>query len=34
MIGDNPRADIRGANNIGWLSFLTRTGIYTGTDNC
>ena len=33
MIGDNPRADIRGANNIGWLSFLTRTGIHTEKGN-
>lgn len=33
MMGDNPRADIRGANNIGWYSFLTRTGIHQGEDN-
>ena len=33
MIGDNPRADIRGANNIGWESFLTRTGIHTEKGN-
>ncbi len=30
MIGDNPRADIAGANRIGWYSFLTRTGIHQG----
>ena len=29
MVGDNPRADIRGANQAGWYSFLTKTGIHT-----
>jgi HAD superfamily hydrolase (TIGR01456 family) len=31
-IGDNPMADIAGANNAGnhWRSILVRTGIYTG----
>ena len=33
MVGDNPRADIRGANNIGWFSFLTKTGIHTDEGN-
>ena len=29
MIGDNPKADIHGANLAGWYSFLTKTGIHT-----
>ena len=33
MIGDNPRADICGANRIGWGSFLTKTGVHHGDDN-
>ena len=33
MVGDNPRADIKGANNIGWYSFLTKTGIHTKDTN-
>lgn len=33
MIGDNPRADIRGANTAGWVSILTRTGVFKGTNN-
>lgn len=33
MIGDNPRADIRGANSIGWASFLTQTGVHLGSEN-
>ena len=33
MIGDNPKADIRGANNIGWNSVLTRTGVFKGAEN-
>lgn len=33
MMGDNPKADIRGANNIGWYSFLTQTGIHVGPEN-
>jgi len=24
MIGDNPRGDIRGANDMGWTSILVR----------
>ena len=28
MFGDNPRADIKGANEIGWASFLTQTGVH------
>jgi ribonucleotide monophosphatase NagD (HAD superfamily) len=30
MVGDNPRADIKGANKIKWGSFLTQTGIHQG----
>ncbi|CAI5723566.1 unnamed protein product [Peronospora destructor] len=32
-IGDNPQADIQGANNAGddWISVLVRTGIYDGS---
>jgi HAD superfamily hydrolase (TIGR01456 family) len=34
-VGDNPKSDIRGANNAGdkWRSVLVRTGVFTGTDN-
>jgi ribonucleotide monophosphatase NagD (HAD superfamily) len=32
-IGDNPAADIQGANNYGWTSVLVRTGVFTGKDN-
>lgn len=32
-IGDNPYADIQGANNAGvhWSSILVRTGVYDGS---
>lgn len=33
MMGDNPKADILGANTIGWYSFLTRTGIHQQYEN-
>ncbi|EGR32567.1 hypothetical protein IMG5_077480 [Ichthyophthirius multifiliis] len=33
MIGDNPHTDIRGANNIGWVSILVRTGVFQGDEN-
>jgi ribonucleotide monophosphatase NagD (HAD superfamily) len=33
MVGDNPRADIKGANTIGWGSFLTQTGVHVGPCN-
>ena len=35
-VGDNPKSDIRGANNAGeqWTSVLVRTGVFSGTDNC
>lgn len=33
MIGDNPKSDIRGANNIGWISILVRTGIFKGEND-
>ncbi|KAJ1666829.1 hypothetical protein IW140_002516 [Coemansia sp. RSA 1813] len=29
-IGDNPAADIAGANGAGWTSVLVRTGVFTG----
>ncbi|KAI8973249.1 HAD-like domain-containing protein [Mycotypha africana] len=29
-IGDNPAADIKGANANGWISCLVRTGVFTG----
>ena len=34
-IGDNPKADIRGARSAGehWRSVLVRTGVFTGEDN-
>lgn len=33
-IGDNPKADIRGANNAGnaWSSVLVRTGVFSSTE--
>lgn len=33
-IGDNPAADIRGANGAGphWTSILVKTGVWTGSD--
>lgn len=33
MMGDNPKADIRGANTAGWYSFLTQTGIHQSEEN-
>ncbi|SAM08930.1 hypothetical protein [Absidia glauca] len=32
-VGDNPAADIKGANAHGWSSMLVRTGIHTGPGN-
>ncbi|OBZ90468.1 putative CDP-alcohol phosphatidyltransferase class-I family protein C22A12.08c [Choanephora cucurbitarum] len=32
-VGDNPAADIQGANNYGWESVLVRTGVFTGKGN-
>jgi phosphoglycolate phosphatase-like HAD superfamily hydrolase len=34
-VGDNPAADIRGANNAGhpWVSVLVRTGVFQGEGN-
>ncbi|KAI9143394.1 HAD-like domain-containing protein [Paraphysoderma sedebokerense] len=29
-IGDNPAADIKGANDYGWNSILVKTGVYSG----
>jgi HAD superfamily hydrolase (TIGR01450 family) len=35
MVGDNPRADVRGARRAGapWVSALVRTGVFSGADN-
>ena len=35
-IGDNPRADIKGANNAGdnWRSVLVKTGVHERDENC
>ncbi len=33
MVGDNPRADIKGANSVSWASFLTKTGVHQGNQN-
>lgn len=35
MVGDNPRGDIRGANNAGthWTSILVRTGIFPSSED-
>jgi len=33
MIGDNPKSDIRGANKAGFVSILTRTGVFQGEIN-
>ncbi|KAG1046649.1 hypothetical protein G6F46_007586 [Rhizopus delemar] len=32
-VGDNPAADIKGANAYGWTSVLVRTGVFTGKGN-
>lgn len=32
-VGDNPAADIQGANNYGWTSMLVRTGVFNGGEN-
>lgn len=32
-VGDNPAADIQGANGYGWTSVLVRTGVFTGKGN-
>lgn len=28
MIGDNPKSDIRGANQQGWISILVKSGVF------
>ena len=33
MIGDNPKSDIRGANQKGWTSILVRSGVFNGQNN-
>ncbi|KAJ2162211.1 hypothetical protein GGF46_000828 [Coemansia sp. RSA 552] len=32
-VGDNPAADIAGANGAGWTSILVRTGIFSGAND-
>lgn len=32
-VGDNPSADIAGANAYGWTSILVKTGIFDGNGN-
>ncbi|KAJ2782136.1 hypothetical protein H4R18_002459 [Coemansia javaensis] len=32
-IGDNPAADIAGANGAGWTSLLVRTGVFSGAND-
>lgn len=32
-VGDNPAADIKGANAYGWSSILVRTGVFRGPGN-
>ncbi|KAI9272692.1 HAD-like domain-containing protein [Phascolomyces articulosus] len=32
-VGDNPAADIKGANNYGWTSVLVRTGVFQEPGN-
>lgn len=32
-VGDNPAADIAGANAYGWTSVLVKTGIFDGKGN-
>jgi len=32
MVGDNPAADIKGANDWGFSSALVRTGVYRDVD--
>jgi ribonucleotide monophosphatase NagD (HAD superfamily) len=36
MVGDNPAADVRGANAAGapWVSVLVRSGVFAGGANC
>lgn len=33
MIGDNPKSDIKGANDAGWISILVRSGVFHGLEN-
>ena len=33
MVGDNPKSDIRGANQAGWKSILVKTGVFQGAVN-
>lgn len=33
MVGDNPAADIKGANEYGWSSILVRTGVFRDSGN-
>ena len=33
MIGDNPKSDIKGGNDAGWITILVRTGMFQGKEN-
>lgn len=33
FIGDNPKTDIKGANDAGWISIMVRTGVFSHGDN-
>ena len=33
MIGDNPKSDIKGGNNAGWITILVKTGIFKGVND-
>jgi ribonucleotide monophosphatase NagD (HAD superfamily) len=33
MIGDNPKSDIKGGNDAGWITILVKTGIFQGKYN-
>ena len=32
MIGDTPETDIDGANQMGWVSILVKTGMFKGEE--
>jgi len=32
MIGDNPKSDVRGGNNVGWTTILVKTGVFQQTE--
>ena len=33
MIGDNPKSDIKGGNDAGWITILVKTGMFQGEKN-